>query len=104
MNRIAAHVPCEGLQDACFARRLLERLGINSREIHIEFNRHGVGAGEKFVRERYPNELAFHRERQARRNAVLIVMVDADDVPSIQPPSLADAIRELKPLVTLIKA
>ena len=78
ISRAFAKVLCEGLQDACFARRLLSRMGVSKHEIHVESNPRGAGSGEQFVREHYPEELTAQRERQARRRAILVVITDAD--------------------------
>ncbi len=77
-GRVYARVLCEGLQDAVFARRLLYGLGVGPREIFVQTNPSGQGAGEKFVRDRYPLELADHRVARAKRRAILLVLTDAD--------------------------
>ena len=38
----------------------------------------GQGSGEQYVRERYPIEVAYYRDRSARRKAALMVGLDAD--------------------------
>lgn len=69
---------CEDRQHEAFARRFLERTGRNRRVQRVERAPGGRGSAEQFVRERYPKELAYYRERRHRVEHALIVLVDAD--------------------------
>lgn len=60
-------------------RRFLERSGINPgriREAALPGGR--GGAGEKFVRDRFPGEVAAWRRVAGRLNAALVAVIDAD--------------------------
>jgi len=67
---------CEDNQHEAFARRFLEKMGWSMRAIRIEKAPGGRGAGEQFVRERYPVELKAHRSRPVSQ--ILMVMIDGD--------------------------
>ena len=68
---------CEDRQQEVFARRFLKKTGWNTRELRVEKAPHGRGAGEQYVRDRFPTELADFRRRAVRSKA-LIVLVDGD--------------------------
>jgi hypothetical protein len=67
---------CEDKQHEAFLRRFFEQKGWSSRKFRIERSPHGRGAGEQFVRERFPKELQAIRTRSV--TAKLVVMLDAD--------------------------
>ena len=69
---------CEDRQHAAFARRFLARAAKHLRVQRVEISPKGRGAGEQFVRERFPKELAYYRSRQHRVEQGMIVMIDAD--------------------------
>lgn len=72
---------CEDKQQRVFVSHFLERTGRlatpkSKRRFRIEMAPGGSGAAERYVRERFPKELAEHRRRHA--STVLIVMLDGD--------------------------
>ena len=69
---------CEDNQHEAFARRFLARAGRKPRDIRVEKAQRGGGAGEQFVRERFPKEVA--ALSQATVAGVLIVLIDGDAV------------------------
>ena len=69
---------CEDKLQEVIARRFLLEHGVPNRVIRVErcADDGSGGAGEKYVRDRYPNELEACRTRHA--STALIVMIDAD--------------------------
>lgn len=67
---------CEDSQHEAFARRFLRQAGWHPRAIRVLKSPQGRGAGEQWVRARYPEELQQLRQRHVA--ATLLVMVDAD--------------------------
>jgi hypothetical protein len=67
---------CEDAQHEAFARRFLVEEGWHPRAIRVQRSPRGRGAGEQWVRARYPMEL--HTLRAVHVSTVLAVMVDAD--------------------------
>ncbi len=67
---------CEDSQHEAFVRRFLKKAGWNTRSLKVEKAPQGRGAGEQFVRKRYPVELAAQRRRHAAQ--ALVVMIDGD--------------------------
>lgn len=67
---------CEDSQQESFARRFLVRAGWHPRALRVEKSPQGRGAGEKWVRDRFPEELESLRRRHVL--ALLVAMVDAD--------------------------
>jgi len=67
---------CEDKQQEVFARRFLNAIGWETRSMRVEKAPAGRGAGEQFVRERFPKELKAHRSRPVSQ--VLVVMMDGD--------------------------
>ena len=59
-------------------KRVLERRGWNARRIRLRVAPPGRGAGEQFVRERFPEELGGYRSNRNRVSRGLIVMLDGD--------------------------
>lgn len=67
---------CEDQQLSTFMRRFLKQRGWRPHEIREEIAPPGQGAGEQWVRERYPAELTALRARSGR--TALLVGTDAD--------------------------
>ncbi len=67
---------CEDGQHEALGRRFFVRSGWHPRSIRIQKSPKGRGAGEQWVRERFPKELQALRRSQV--TAVLVAMVDAD--------------------------
>ena len=79
MNRgVQLVVLCEDKQHWAFVKRFLERRGWNARRIRLRVAPTGRGAGEQFVRERFPEELGGYRSNRNRVSRGLIVMLDGD--------------------------
>lgn len=69
----------EDRQHEVFLRRFLTALGgFERRQFTAEIGPRGRGAGEQFVRERYPQALNTYRRRSSHLALVLAVLVDAD--------------------------
>jgi hypothetical protein len=71
-------VLCEDVKHKTFMLRYLTSLGFNVRQIRIKLPRAGRGAGEQWVRERYPEETKIQRSRANHTSASLIAVIDAD--------------------------
>jgi hypothetical protein len=71
-------VLCEDVKHKSFIFRYLRRLGFKNRQIHSRLPRAGRGAGEQWVRERYPEEARAQRRRANHTSTSLIAVVDAD--------------------------
>jgi hypothetical protein len=67
---------CEDRQHEAFARRFLNAMGWETRAMRVEKAPGGRGAGEQFVRKRFPLELKAHRSRPVSQ--ALVVLVDGD--------------------------
>ncbi len=68
-------VICEGGADENFIRTFLKKKGYDKRAVRVCDYPHGKGAGEQFVRNRFPKELKEIRRRQGK---FLVVMIDGD--------------------------
>lgn len=68
---------CEDRQQEVFARRFLKKTGWNTRELRVEKAPHGRGAGEQYVRDRFPTELADFRRRAVRSKALSLPILTA---------------------------
>jgi hypothetical protein len=77
-RRVRVVVLCEALQDATFAGRFLRKRGWTPNQIRIERGAPGSGAGEQYVRNRFPTELGAVRRDSVHR--ALIVMIDGDTI------------------------
>jgi hypothetical protein len=75
-RRVRLVLLCEDSQHEAFLRRFFQRAGWNRRAIRVEKSPQGRGAGEQWVRERFPDELQSIRKGHVA--AMLAVMVDAD--------------------------
>lgn len=73
-----AVILCEDVQQEVFIRHFLMKKGYNPRQMRIERCPAGKQAGEQFVRNRYPAELKALRQRTAKAETALLVMIDAD--------------------------
>jgi hypothetical protein len=67
---------CEDNQHEAFARRFLSAMGWETRAMRVEKAPEGRGAGEQFVRQRFPLELKAHRSRPVTQ--ALVVLIDGD--------------------------
>jgi hypothetical protein len=68
----------EDLRQGNFVRHYLKRDGHNPRNIRLEISPEGYGSGEQFVRECYPEEVKYYRNRSSHRQAALAAAIDAD--------------------------
>lgn len=73
-----AVILCEDQQQEVFIRHFLMKKGYRPRQMRIERCPAGKQAGEQFVRNRYPDELKALRQRTAKAETALLVMIDAD--------------------------
>jgi hypothetical protein len=73
-----AVILCEDVQQEVFIRHFLMRKGYSRHQMRIERCPAGKQAGEQFVREKYPAELKALRQRTAKAETTLLVMIDAD--------------------------
>ena len=69
---------CEDQQHEAFGRRFLKHMGLvaDHDQLRVEPAPFGKGAGDRFVRETYVNEL--HAGRRAHVDRTLIVIIDGD--------------------------
>jgi hypothetical protein len=58
--------------------RYLDRTGLYARQVRFNPVRSWNGAGERRVRENYPEEVKEFRKRHAKAGTALIVVIDAD--------------------------
>ena len=72
---------CEDQMHEVFVRRALVNLGFHRRDFLVSAvaSKTEYGGGEKYVRERYPQELRILREKKHQK-LVLIVVTDGDNV------------------------
>ena len=79
-RRVQLVVLCEDQQHETFVRRFLKkRRGWNARQVRFLAAPTGRGAGEQFVRERFPEELGGYRSNRNLVSQGLIVMLDGDN-------------------------
>lgn len=78
MHKVEVTILCEDVKHMSFTLRYLRRLGFNNRQIHFKLPAAGRGAGEQWVRERYPAEVHNQRRRANHTSASLIAVIDAD--------------------------
>ncbi len=69
---------CEDRQQEIFARHFLVNCGIRKQRIYAKVAPKGVGAGEQYVREKYPEEVGSYRRFCNQKNISLVVLMDAD--------------------------
>ena len=72
---------CEDELQDVFARHFLRKHGYKNHDLHVMDYPDGSGSGWKFVRDRYPASLRQYRNRAARVETILIIMMDADNRP-----------------------
>lgn len=72
MNHSQITALCEDKQHAAFIRRFLKKQ--NKRNRPYTISKSGAGAGDKFVRDKYPEQLDAVR----KYGGVLVVMIDGD--------------------------
>jgi len=72
---------CEDAQQYTFFYRLLKALGFSRHQIDIKRAPVGEGAAEKWVRDRYPDEVEVYRRKSSHQNFGLLVAIDADTNP-----------------------
>ena len=77
MTRRRATILCEDRAHWHFARACLQARGWNVRQLQPRIAPAGRGAAERWVRDRYPEELRAYRSKAAE-NACLIVIIDGD--------------------------
>ena len=75
-RRVQLVLLCEDKQHEVFARRFLNEMGWETRAMRVEKVPGGRGAGEQFVRKRFPLELKAHRSRPVSQ--ALVVLIDGD--------------------------
>ncbi len=68
----------EDRQQEVFARHFLVACGVNRRRIRSQIAPPGVGAGEQYVRQRYPLEVKTYRANCHHLQIALAVLIDAD--------------------------
>lgn len=71
-------VVAEDQRHKSFAQRYLERIGFNAHQIYFESLPSARGCGEQWVRNRYAKNVAAYRDRAARAESALVVIIDAD--------------------------
>lgn len=59
-------------------RRYLRRVGLDPHDMRFELPT--SGSGEQWVREQFPVEVAAYRNRRARAQTKLIIVIDADNL------------------------
>ncbi len=69
---------CEDRQQEVLARHFLTACGISRKRIRSVIAPKGLGSGEHYVRERYPDEVQGYRQKCNHLNIALVVMIDAD--------------------------
>jgi hypothetical protein len=75
-RRVQLVVLCEDEQHETFIRRFLRTMRPSDPIVRVERLRREGGAGQAFVRDRFPTELAEHQRRPVSQ--ALIVMLDGD--------------------------
>lgn len=78
MRKVELVLLCEDKNHESFIIRYLCRLGFNRRQIRPVPRPAGRGAGEQWVRKRYPLAAEIQRSKANRSRASLIVIIDAD--------------------------
>ena len=71
---------CEDRQQEVFARQFLRSRGIEKHQIYPDVNPKGKGAGEQYVREKYPRYVKSYREKAIHLSNALVVLTDADNL------------------------
>lgn len=78
-DSVQVTILCEDRQTQCFIRYFLMQKGYDRHEIHLEPlpQSHG-GAGDKWVRTRFPELIKAYHNRKRKASTCLIVAIDAD--------------------------
>jgi len=71
---------CEDRQQEVFARHFLMSRGIEKHQIYPDINPKGKGAGEQYVREKYPRYVKSYRKKANNLSNALVVLTDADNL------------------------
>lgn len=99
---------CEDRLQEVFVRRFLKQgRGIRQPPIRPVPYPHGGsgGAGEKHVRDNYPNQLKAYRDRSAKAKTILIVVLDADvDTVQVHHNELEAACQQARPAISARQA
>ena len=78
-NGVQVTILCEDLQTRCVIRQFLMKSGYTRHELHeVSVPGNSGGAGDKWVRDRFPVELKAYHNRKHRASTCLIVALDAD--------------------------
>lgn len=78
IRRVKIVLLCEDSQQEAFARRFLEGMRWNTRELRVEKSPKARGSAGQWVREEFQKELKVYRQRKQHAASGLIAMVDAD--------------------------
>jgi hypothetical protein len=92
-RRVQLVLLCEDKQHEVFARRFLNEMGWETRAMRVEKVPGGRGAGEQFVRKRFPVELKAHRSRSVSQALVVLIDGDAEGT-AVRLQQLSQACRE----------
>ena len=71
-------VLCEDKKHEAFARRLLERMGVGRRRVHVEKAPSGKGAASRWVMDRYAEVRRRARAKRHQLRLGFLVIVDGD--------------------------
>lgn len=77
-RRVKLVLLCEDSQHEAFARRFLQGMGWNTRELRVEKSPSSSGSAEQWVRQRFPLELKVYRRRRQQAASALMTIIDAD--------------------------
>lgn len=77
-RRVEIVLICEDSQHEAFARRFLDGMGFDTRQLQVVKSPSADGSAEQFVKERFPTELDAYRSRRTKAASALIAMIDAD--------------------------
>lgn len=69
---------CEDDEHRRFAHRVFLGLGVRRHELRFFVSPTGRGAADRWVRQRYPEEVRAHRRRASSQSVGLLVVIDAD--------------------------
>jgi hypothetical protein len=78
IRRVKIVLLSEDSQHEAFARRFLEGMRWNMRELRVEKSPTARGSAAQWVKETFPAELRIYRQRRQRAASGLIAMIDAD--------------------------
>lgn len=75
---VRLYLVCEDDEHRRFAYRVFLRLGFHYHELRFFVSPTGRGAADRWVRQRYPEEVRAHRRRASSQSVGLLVVIDAD--------------------------